>query len=130
MKGTAGIAAEECSHVKYFPTRAVYDDYHDIVVDISEVGVETFATWVQELLVKYLHIKYGDSVAYWCRDIWMGEHGRMCVAHSRYAGCNYNMGVEVFWRLIKAICSCLASLSQLIGALCKLIQSELGEEHM
>ena len=44
----------------------------------------------------------------------------MCLAHSRYAGCNNNMGVEVSWRLIKSIWSCLATLAQLIGALCKL----------
>jgi hypothetical protein len=43
MVGTAGIAAEKYSHVKYFPNRAAYDDYYDIAVDIGEVGVESFA---------------------------------------------------------------------------------------
>ena len=37
MMGTAGIAAEKYSHVKYFPNRAAYDDYYDIAVDIGEV---------------------------------------------------------------------------------------------
>ena len=40
------------------------------------------------------------------------------------------MGVEVSWRLIKEICSFPASLSQFIGALCKFIRTQLGEEHM
>ena len=37
--GTAGIAADNYSHVKYFPNVRAYDDYYDIVVDIGEVGV-------------------------------------------------------------------------------------------
>ena len=40
------------------------------------------------------------------------------------------MGVEVSWRLIKEICSDLACLAQFIGALCKFIRRQLGEEHM
>ena len=40
------------------------------------------------------------------------------------------MGVEVAWRLIKAICSELCYLSQFIAALCKFIRTQLGEEHM
>ena len=83
---TAGIAAEKYSHVKYFPNRAAYDDYYDIAVDIGEVGVESFATRIQEMLVDYLRDKHGDKVADWCRDFWTGERGRMCLAHSRYAG--------------------------------------------
>ncbi len=38
MMGTAGIAAEKYSHVKYFPNHAAYDDYYDIVVDIGDIG--------------------------------------------------------------------------------------------
>ena len=40
------------------------------------------------------------------------------------------MGVEVFWRLIKEVCSGLASLADFIGALCKFIRRQLGEEQM
>ena len=79
MVGTAGIAAEKCSHVKYFPNRAAYDDYYDIVVDICEVGVDSFATRIQEMLVDNLRDKHGDKVADWCRDFWTGERGRMCL---------------------------------------------------
>jgi hypothetical protein len=32
----------------------INDDYYGIAVDIGEVRVESFATWVQELLVDYL----------------------------------------------------------------------------
>ncbi len=66
MVGSAGIAAEKYSHVKFFPIRAAYDDYYDIAVDIGEVGVDSFATWFQEMLVDYLREKHGDKVADWC----------------------------------------------------------------
>ena len=77
----AGIAADQHSHVKYFPCVPAYDDYDDILVGISEVGVESFATRVQELLVAYLRATYGDGPANWCRDFWTGDRGRMCLAH-------------------------------------------------
>ncbi len=67
MVGTAGIAAEKYPHVKYFPDRAAYDDYYDISVDIGEVGVDSFATRIQEMHVDYLRENHGDKVAYWCR---------------------------------------------------------------
>jgi hypothetical protein len=127
MAGTAGIAAEKYSHVKYFPNRAAYDDYYDIAVDIGEVGVDSFATRIQEMLVEYLREKHGDSVADWCRDFWTSERGRMCLAHSRYAGCNNNMGVEVSWRNIKRVCPGLASLAEFIGALCNIHGYQQGQ---
>ncbi len=68
--GTAGIAAENFSHVKYVPNRAAYDDYYDIAVDIGKVGVDSFATLIQEMLVDYLRDKHGDKVADWCRNFW------------------------------------------------------------
>ena len=40
------------------------------------------------------------------------------------------MGVEVSWKNIKEICSYLSSLATFIGALCKFIRNQLGEEHM
>ena len=82
------------------------------------------------LLVVYRRETYGDGPADWCEEFWTGDRGRMCLAHARYAGSNNNMGVEVSWRLIKEICSFLSSLSQFIGALCKFIRTQLGEEHM
>jgi hypothetical protein len=81
------------------------------------------------MLVDYLRDKHGDKVADWCRDFWTGERGRMCLAHSRYAGCNNNMGAEVSWRQIKRVCPGLASLAEFIGALCKFIRRQPGEEH-
>jgi hypothetical protein len=129
MVGTAGIAAEKYLHVKYFPNSSAYDDFNDVAVYISEVGVDSFATLIQEILVYYLREKHGNKVADWCRYFWTGERGRMCLAHSRYAGCNNNMGVEVSWRQIKRVCPNLASLTEFIGALCKVIRRQLGEEH-
>jgi hypothetical protein len=54
----------------------------------------------------------------------------MCLAHSRYAGCNNNMGVEVSWRDIKMLLPPNCSLGQFLGALCHYIKTALGEEHM
>ncbi len=45
-------------------------DYYDIAVDIGEVGVDSFATQIQEMLVDYLSDKHGDKVANRCRDFW------------------------------------------------------------
>jgi hypothetical protein len=118
MVGKAGIAAE---HVKYFPNRAAFEDYYDIAVDFRDVDVESFATQAQALLVDFLRAKYGDSVAAWCRDFWTGERGRMSLAHSRYARCR----LEVSWRLIKQVCPGLASHSEFIGCLCRVIRRQL-----
>ncbi len=54
----------------------------------------------------------------------------MCLAHSQYAGCNNNMGMEVSWREIKKLCDRMASLWQFIRGLCHFIKTALGEEHM
>jgi hypothetical protein len=53
----------------------------------------------------------------------------MCLAHSRYAGCN-NMGIEVSWRDIKKRLPPNCSLGQFLGALCHYIKTALGEERM
>ena len=130
MIGLSGIAANNRSHVKRFDTPAAYDDYYDIVVDISDISVELFATRVQEMLVDYLRAHHGNGPADWYERYWSGARGRYCLVHSRYAGCNNNMGVEVGWREIKKICDALAKLGAFIGALCHFISSALGSESM
>ena len=62
----AGILTAKYSHVKNFPNRPAYDDYYDIMNDISEIGVHDLA---QALLVDHLRAKYGYSCADWCREI-------------------------------------------------------------
>jgi hypothetical protein len=54
----------------------------------------------------------------------------MCLAHSRYAGCNNNMGIDVSWRDINKLLPPNCSLGQFLGALCHYIKTALGEEHM
>ncbi len=54
----------------------------------------------------------------------------MCLAHSRYAKCNNNMGIEVSWRDIKKLLPPNCSLGQFLGALCDYIKTALGKEHM
>jgi hypothetical protein len=71
--------------------------YYDIVVDICDIGVESFATRGQHMLVDYLRSNDGDYVAncQWCRGYWTGDRGRRCLCHSRYAGCNNGCGSVV-----------------------------------
>ncbi len=52
----AGIVASQYSHLKYSPSTDAYTDYYYIVLDICDVGAETFATRCQELLVDYLRM--------------------------------------------------------------------------
>ena len=78
----AGIPAAKYSHVKYFLDRPAYDDYYDLVDYIGEIGVITFADQAQALLVDYLRDKYGNACADWCRDVWTGKRGRICLAHT------------------------------------------------
>ena len=79
--GTAAIAADHRGHVKQFPDVQAYDDYYDIIVGIGEVGVESFAARVQELLVEYIRDKYGEvlptGVAIFGRAIAAGCVSRM-----------------------------------------------------
>ncbi len=124
----AGIAASQYSHVKYFPNQDADNEYYDFVVDICDIGVESFATRAQTMLVDHLRKHYGDGIANWCKTLWTEARGRMCLAHSRYAGCNNNMGIEVSWRDIKKLLPPNCSLGQFLGALCHYIKTALGEE--
>ncbi len=129
----AGIAASQNSHVnivKYFPNQDEYNEYNDFVVDICDIGIESFATRAQTMLVDHLSKHYGDAIANWCKTFWSEARGRMCLAHSRYAGCNNNMGTEVSWRDIKKLLPPNCSLGQFLGVLCHYIKTALGEEHM
>ncbi len=47
----AGIAASQYSHVKYIPNQDAVSEYYDFVVDICDIGVESFATRAQTMLV-------------------------------------------------------------------------------
>ncbi len=48
LRCVSGIAAAHRSHVKQFPNVLAHDDYYDIVVVTCEIGVEQFATRVQQ----------------------------------------------------------------------------------
>ncbi len=82
------------------------------------------------MLVDHLREQYGDGIANLCKTFWTEARGQMCLAHSRYAGCNNNMGIEVSWPDIKKLLPPNCSLGQFLGALCHYIKTSLGEEHM
>jgi hypothetical protein len=107
-----------------------YNEYYDFVVDICDIGIESFATLAQTMLVDHLRKHYGDMIANWCKTFWSEARGRMCLDHSRYAGCNNNMGIEVSWRDIKKLLPPNCSLGQFLGALYHYIKTALGEEHI
>jgi hypothetical protein len=50
----AGIAASQCSHVSRFPNQAAYNEYYNYDFDICDIGVESFATRAQDMLVDHL----------------------------------------------------------------------------
>jgi hypothetical protein len=125
-----GINAFARQTLSYYRSGAAYDDYYDLVVDISDIGVERFANRMQTLLVDYLRRHYGDAPTNGCERYWTGDRGRYCLVHSRHAGCNNNMGVEESWWDIKKICNALSPLGRFIGALCHFIATALGDEHM
>ncbi len=126
--GTIFSAAQR-SHIKYFPDIAAYGVYYDLQNDIADIVVETFATRVQQRLVEFLRINYGDACANRAETFWTGKRSRMCLEHSRYSVCNHNMGVEKTWKLIKAICSPSVLLSTFLGHLVHFIRTAFGEEH-
>jgi hypothetical protein len=78
----------------------------------------------------HLRAEYGDGIANWCKTFWSDARGRMCLAHSWYAACNNNMGVEVSWRDIKKLLPANCTLLQFLGVLYHYIRTYLGEEHM
>jgi hypothetical protein len=84
--------------------------YYDLKVKMSNISVECFATTAKGLLVAFLR-KYCNACAKWYEGFWSGERGRICQAHSQYAVCNNNIGMEVSWLLIKALCSIVSSCS-------------------
>jgi hypothetical protein len=106
----AGTAASQYSHDKYFPYQEAYNEYYNYVVDTCDIGVESFATRAQTMLVDHLHEHFGDGIPNWCRTFLPEARGRICLAYSQYAGCN-NMGIEVSWHDIKNLSSYPKTLS-------------------
>ncbi len=70
---TAGIAAANRSHLKFFSDIDAYGVYHDFVVETGAIAVEVFAERVQELIVTFLRKEYGDKCADWCETYWTGR---------------------------------------------------------
>ena len=68
-------------------------------------------------MVDYIREKYGDRPADWAKKNWTGEHGRMCICHARYSGCNNNLNTEVDFRDIKEVSAPWAGISTFAGGL-------------
>ena len=124
----SGISAANYSHVHFFPERANYDEFYELVIRVVKIAFEDFAEYAQELLVQHLRAHFGDRSADWYEEFRTGARGRYCLAHSMHGGTNNNMGVEVDWRDIKKLCPPSCSLSTFLGALFHFIK-ELGKEH-
>ena len=122
-----GIAAANYSHVNYFQSRDLYDEFYGILLRIVKIAVASFAVSAQNLLIAYLEV-IDPPAAVWYRDNWCGERGRYCLCHAGYGGSNNNMGVEVDWRDIKKLCPSSATLGTFIGHLIHFVRN-LGIEH-
>ena len=53
----AGIAAENYSHVRYFPCRTDYDIFYAILLRVADIAVLSFASIMQKLIVDFLRAK-------------------------------------------------------------------------
>jgi hypothetical protein len=73
----AGIAASQYSHVLRSPNLEAYNEYYDYVVDLCDIGVESFATLAQAMLVDHLRAEYGDGIADLRKTFWSDARGRM-----------------------------------------------------
>ena len=124
----SGIAASNYSHVCYFPSRAMYDEFYTIVLRVVDIAFEDFASLVQTLLVEHIRKTMSADAATWYKEWWTGAKGRYCLCHATHGGTNNNMGVEVDWRDIKKLCPPSCTLATFIGSLCHFIQC-LGTEH-
>ena len=122
-----GIAASNYSHVKYFPSRAAYDAFYEIILRVVNIAFEDFADYAQFLVVRYLR-SVSDEAANWFEEWWTGARGRYCLCHAMHGGTNNNMGIEVDWRDIKKLCPPSATLPTFLGSLAHFI-TEIGKEH-
>lgn len=98
----SGISAANYSHVHFFPERANYDEFYELVIRLVKIAFEPLAEYAQELLVQHLRTRFGNRPADWYEEYWTGARGRYCLAHCMHGGTNNNMGVEVDWRDIKS----------------------------
>ena len=57
-----------------------------IFLSTCDIGVESIATWVQEMLIDCFRVTYNNNVVDIVRDFWTDERGRECLAHNCYGG--------------------------------------------
>jgi hypothetical protein len=74
----AGFVASQYSHVSRFPNQAAYNEHYNSDVDICGIGVVSFATRAQGMLVDHLRAEYCTGIADWCKTFWSDARGRMC----------------------------------------------------
>ena len=77
----AGIAASTYSHVSYFPSRAMYDEFYTIVLRVVDIAFEDFASLVQSLLVEHIRKTMSAEAATWYKEWWTGAKGRYLHRH-------------------------------------------------
>ncbi len=69
-----GIIASNYSHVKYFPSRAAYDAFYEIILRVVNIASEDFAAYAQFSVVRYLR-SVSDETANWFEEWWAGARG-------------------------------------------------------
>ena len=61
----SGIAAVNYSHMCYFPSRAMYDEFYTILLRVVDIAFEEFADLVQKVLVEHLRKTISADTATW-----------------------------------------------------------------
>ena len=61
----SGIAAVNYSHMCYFPSRAMYEEFYTILLRVVDIAVKEFADLVQNLLVEHLRKTISADTATW-----------------------------------------------------------------
>ncbi len=65
----SGIPASNYSHVSYFQWSENYDEFYAFIIRVVNISFETFATFVQALLVRHLRT-FSDELAERYEECW------------------------------------------------------------
>ncbi len=89
-------------------------------IEVADIGVDTFATACQGLLVEFLKahdVIVGGQSGRWYEKWWTGARRRYCLLQAQHGGSNNNMGMEVDWRDMKRITPESCFIGTFIGSL-------------
>ncbi len=109
-------------NVYYFSSCSNYDEFYTRILQVIDIGVQSFAEKCEELLVDNIREERKDPEAASCyMTYWIGTQRHHTLVHAGYCGSNNNMGVEVDWYEVKRIAPSSCTVGQHTAALVKFI---------